>query len=423
MIQLLIILYGEEVARRRWRGLLALGLVWIGIGTFLFVDALDGKLIIAAEYFTIPLLLDAVVTLAAAYAGPRSRRPLRLAKSGFFVAISLLILCKPWGSGVTIGILVGTVLVLDASWRAFSAYMVRFAGWRRTIALAAFEFLMGAWSFVPWPSQWQGEVGMDVGSLIIVAGASVVGVARRLKRLPPGAPISRVLTEGWPAEDAAHEGAGHEGAERGKLTVHVWTPTGGLAPLRHTVERYIAATDEQGFVSTGHSALEAGDFYISHYPAEEPDRSAVDFSKALRATKENDLAGRWQPSYAVESAGWCASTVQVEFHGLKVGAVRSFFATYRQDATYNLTSRNCSTVVAKALDLALEGAFAGQAGSPRFFLRLILQPELWAAGMVRERALTMTWTPGLVLDYARALSALLEWRTTTSAAKFRHAAS
>ncbi len=34
-------------------------------------------------------------------------------------------------------------------------------------------------------------------------------------------------------------------------TVHVWTPTGALAPVG--IRRYVAAFDENGRVSTGHA--------------------------------------------------------------------------------------------------------------------------------------------------------------------------
>ena len=171
MVGLLLILIGERAVRRKWRSLMALGLLWTAFGTFLFVDAIDEELRIPPALFTIPLLLDAAVTLSAAFSGPPARRYLRLTKCGVFVAVSLLILLRPLGSGFTIGLLVGTLLVLDGSWRAASAYVVRFSGWRRSIALAVFEILMGLWSFIPWPTHWEGEVGMDVGNLIIVTGA------------------------------------------------------------------------------------------------------------------------------------------------------------------------------------------------------------------------------------------------------------
>ena len=42
------------------------------------------------------------------------------------------------------------------------------------------------------------------------------------------------------------------------------------------------------------------------------------------------------------------------------------------------------------------------------FLALLVNPELWVAAMLRARAKSVTWTPGLVLDYARALGVIVE---------------
>jgi len=286
--------------------------------------------------------------------------------------------------------------------------VVRFAKWRRSLLAAGFEFVIGIWSFIPWPTQWEGEVGIDVGTLMIVGGASLVGLAVRLRRLPPGMPLARLFSDGWPSETHEHDASAEGGApSTGSVTVHVWTPTGGLAPLRRGVARYVAALDEKGVISTGHAALEAGpDIYISHYPAVEIDRDQAEFARTLRATADNDVPGKFQPSYAYESAEWCDSTRQIVLAGLDVAALREFWQDYRQDTTYNLTNRNCSSSVAKALDAALEGVFADYA-SPWFLLRLLILPELWTAGVMRRRAEAMAWTPGFVLDYARSLTAVL----------------
>ena len=44
--------------------------------------------------------------------------------------------------------------------------------------------------------------------------------------------------------------------------------------------------------------------------------------------------------------------------------------------------------------------------------KLMSTPELWVALQLRKRAETMAWTPGLLLDYARALSMLADPRPT-----------
>jgi hypothetical protein len=99
--------------------------------------------------------------------------------------------------------------------------------------------------------------------------------------------------------------------------------------------------------------------------------------------------------------------MKVAIPGLDADALRRFWEVYGADTTYNLTSRNCSSTVATALDAGLEGILAPFAGRPYVLLRLLFSPELWIAGQLRRRAATMAWTPGIVLDYARALSYLV----------------
>jgi hypothetical protein len=201
------------------------------------------------------------------------------------------------------------------------------------------------------------------------------------------------------------------------LTVHVWTPVGsakGEARRQLIVDRYIAAVDRNGVISTGHAALESPEgIYISLYPGVEIDRSPDDFARLLRATRENDVPGLFQPDYPTESKAWCPSTVQVRIRNYDPARLRRFWDTYRQDTTYNLTYRNCSSSVSRALEAAIEGASArvwGRLGGWRPFLRVIATPELWVAAQLRKRAATMAWTPGLTLDYARALSMLADPR-------------
>ena len=100
-------------------------------------------------------------------------------------------------------------------------------------------------------------------------------------------------------------------------------------------------------ISTGHAALElAPDIYISHYPAHEVDHSPEEFARLLRATPENDVTGRFQPSYAFELADWCPADAHVAFHTYDAAKLRAHWDAYRADDTYNLTNRNCSVTVA-----------------------------------------------------------------------------
>ncbi|MGH6861010.1 MAG: hypothetical protein ACRECY_12175, partial [Phyllobacterium sp.] len=66
----------------------------------------------------------------------------------------------------------------------------------------------------------------------------------------------------------------------------------------------------------------------------------------------------------------------------------------------------------------LEGAsYSGHLWRDLF--KLSSNPQFWLLRLVRGRAETMTWTPGLVLDYARLLHSVVEhgdrrWRSKFS---------
>ncbi|MFG1463898.1 protease [Xanthobacter sp. DSM 24535] len=417
MIQVFLLVLGARLVRRRWWVLALTGALWLTLGLLFFADAFIDEIRIPPTFFALPLLIDGSASLVTFLGGIGGTRPLRLAKGLVFLVIGLLLIDAPWHSDMIIGFLVGGFLIADATLRGVSAVVVRFSGWRMSLVAAGVEFLLGLWSLVPWPTQWQAEVGADVGQLIMVSGFGICALALRIRHLPEDMPISTILSRGWPRMDwsnalqsgaTAADGQPMEETERDTVIVHVWTPTGHMVSLNHGVSRYIAARDEKGIISTGHAALELPpDVYISHYPGQEIDRSPSDFSRVLRATSDNDVSGVFQPSYVQESADWCPSTFEVRLAGLNGAAVREFWTQYRCDTTYNLTNRNCSSVVAKALDAGVEGVFEEQARSFLFVLRLAFSVELWIAGMLRHRAGAMAWTPGLVLDYARALSVLI----------------
>jgi len=408
MLELFLLFVGTRFIRRKWWVVGLAGLLWMALGAFFFADAFIDEIRIPPTYFAIPLVIDAVLTLGLALLTKAPGRPVRFVRAALFLGLVLLLVDAPWHSDMIIGLLVGTFLIVDAAWRGASACIVRRAKWQISLAGAVFEFVMGVWSLSPWPTQWLGEAGADVGLLLIVSAINICNMAYRLRNLPPDVPVSQILMRGFPPLADAVSGSpdrSRRKRETASAIVHVWTPTGALVPLNRGISRYVAALDEKGVISTGHAALELPpDVYISHYPAIEIERSRAAFVRILRATPDNDMPGVFQASYQEESASWCASTVQVRLHGLDARAVRDFWAAYRMNKTYNLTDRNCSNAVAKALDAGLEGIFEAQARSPLFLIKLFLTPEIWVAGLMRRRAAATAWTPGIVLDYARVLS-------------------
>ena len=409
MIDIILLLLGGDYVRRRWALLAALGITWLAAGVWLCIDALDGVLYFPLEIFALLVLLESLIALTLARSGLSRAPRLRLIQASALALIALLIL-SPWSLGkMVLALLLAAAFALDGATRIVTAWHVRFPGWRVTLLGGVLLIVLAITVAAPWPIVYVDTVPYCIGVGLIFSGIIITRLAFRLRHWPPHSTLATQLVHRRTGADLELPPVPPTPPGHTPLVVHVWTALGtAVDPIhRPLLDRYIAAVDAKGTISTGHAALGlAPDVYISHYPAVEIDHSPTEFLHLFRATPDNDVPGRFQPSYAVESAEWCPATRHIAFRHFHPARLRAFWQVYRQDKTYNLTFRNCSSTVALALDCALEGSLARHGVGWYLMLRVLLVPELWAAAAVRQRARTMAWTPGLLHDYALAMRAL-----------------
>ncbi len=403
MVQLILLLLGVDYLRRRSRALAIAGMVFLLAGVVLFADALDGAVYFPLAVFAVLFVVEGLATLCVATTGVGGQRVLRYVKGGFVLLAGVLILAGDHHGHFVLSMIFGLLFLVDGLMQCLASYMVRYGRWRYVFAAGVAEILLAVFFFQPYPTHYVGTLPYCLGLFLFFAGLKLLSLAARVRRMSAnpafvpdpglgfapaaGAPASRRTV--WDGPPAPSEKA---------LTVHVWTPAGSAkAETRNypVVNRYIAAVDAHGVVSTGHAALESPEgIYVSLYPGVEIDHSPSEFGTLLRATAENDIPGVFQPDYATESKAWCPSTVQVRIRNYDPRKLGEFWEAYRRDTTYNLTHRNCSSSVSAALDAALDGAvgrLAGRGGG--VFLRLLLTPELWVASQIRKRATTMSTMP------------------------------
>lgn len=442
MIQLILLLLGADFIRRRWFMLSVIGVIWFALGLFLCVDALDGVLYFPLHYFGVVLLLESLATLALVSTGTGAQKGLRCVKGLLFMVISILILSEHHHSDFALAMLFGLAFTCGGLLQIVSATVVRFPAWRVAVAGGIVQLVIAVVFFQPYPTHYRGTVPFCIALGLMLTGFSLSWLAMRARRLPSEASVYQLLlrnaqrqfpldaglqtpigadpfakgsAKGGAAASHGDARSSTEGANADApddtLTVHVWTPSGSAKTptlRRPLIDRYIAAVDASGVISTGHAALEAPpDIYISLYPAVEVDRSPDQFARLLRASAENDIAGVYQPDYRTEAAAWCESTAKITFRAFDRQRLAQFWRDYRKVEIYNLTHRNCSSTVSLALEAALEGSIQMNGPGWLMFLRMLVTPELWVAGQIRRRATTMAWTPGLTLDYARALRAIV----------------
>ena len=411
MIRILFLFLGREIIQRHWKTLFVIGILWLLVGIAIFIDALDGRTLIHPHAFGYFLLPEALVSLLAAAGSEGTARRMRIVQGVALFAVALLIFTSSAASNFFLALVFGLCFLVDGGMRIASAWVVRYPRWKVGMAGGIFELLLAVATLQPWPTWYAGTVAANVGAVIVLTSLGIIHIALRIHKLEAGAPISRLFGRSNFLSAISTHKENDTPKKRGELIVHVWTPTGtAMTPLRQrAISRYIAAVDANGAISTGHAALELKpDIYISHYPAVEIDRSPNEFSRTLRATADNNIEGRFLPDYKFEAEDWCDSTVQVTIKNIDEDKLHAFWNTYKADNTYNLTNRNCSSAVADALDAALEGVYRHKRWPVFSAFRAIIYPELWAASLMRKRAETMAWTPGLVLDYARALSAIVD---------------
>jgi uncharacterized membrane protein HdeD (DUF308 family) len=399
MIRLIILLLGAKALHSQRRMLVLFGWFWIAVGALMLFDVLqDGRSVLALDALAVLLALEGLVAISAALVvGSSASRPVLLKGLGFLF-LAFLVLDVPADDNIVATLVFGSALLLDGAVRIASSTVIQHSRWK-TVALAGGgEILLSLMIFIGWPVPHRMTVPFCLGVMILLSGWALLRIARRLetfalnKNHEPAHPTSSGTDEATP------------------LTLYIWTPIGSAkdARRRYIVDRYIAAVDGNGNISTGHAALAlAPDVYISHYPLNDISQSAQDFRQLLHSGEKNNVDGRFLPDLQQEVAAWCPPDKKIQFYRYNPTALRAFWQRYHQDSTYNLTRRNCSTTVILALDSALEGVL-GDKHLWRRFLLLILDPNLWMLAVLRSRGESMTWTPGLVLDYARMLQQVTE---------------
>ncbi|MFL1547315.1 HdeD family acid-resistance protein [Pseudomonas sp. O39] len=421
MVRLVMLLLGVDYLRSNWHIMTTIGAIFALSGSIVFIDALDGALYFPISLFAWLLLIEGSATLIVAHSGIGGQRKLRYLKGFTFVIAASLILAGHHHGNFILSIIFGTLFLIDGLLQIISAYVVRYRTWRLAISGGVVELALAVFFFQPYPTNYIGTVPFCLGLGLFFAGWNMLIVSGRVRRMtsnPALTPHSAIYNpEQIEKEKEACTNLIEETSRA--LTIHIWTPVGvadGEVVHRPLIERYIAAVDKNGVISTGHAALEAPNgLYVSLYPAEDIDHSPDEFVRMLRATEDNNMPGEFQPDYLTESQAWCPSTVKVRIFNYDLQRLGEFWEEFRKDTTYNLTHRNCSSSVIQVLEAAVEGSVGRICGQYSLYRTLGIifgTPELWVAIQIRKRAQTMAWTPGLALDYTRALSMLVDPKPT-----------
>lgn len=416
MIQIVLLLFGVEFVQTKAKYLMLIGILWGVLGVSIFIDGLDGVTYFPLRVFGTLLFVESLVTLSIASSGVGAQKAVLYFKGAIFCSVSILILFNRAYSNLLLAIVFGFAFFVIGLFIISSAWVVRYPHWKNAMLGGIAQIIFAFFMFSPYPTHYKATVPVFLGTLMLISGINTARLALRARQISEGISIFDLLAPSDIQNDLTKHPVSLTSDSSnadfiGPLTVHIWTPVGtaNTSPIpRPVINRYIAAVDTDGVISTGHAALELSpDIYISLYPESDIDRSPSEFLNILKATQDNNVPGVFQPDYATEAANWCDSDRKVYLNQYNGMALLRYWKGYRMTTTYNLTYRNCSSSVAYALEASLEGVLSEQSKSWGSTLRTLFMPELWIAAQVRKRALSMAWTPGLVMDYARALRSIV----------------
>lgn len=409
MLQIAMLLFGAQFVKSKILYLLGFTSLWGATGILIFIDGLDGKIFDTFSYF---LLLESLTTLIVAPNGFGLQRNILFFKGGIFLfgAISALVNIK--FSNILLSITFGLTYFSVGFFNIASAWVVRFSHWKRAIIWGGIQILYSLFLL----QNYDYVISYFLGFIMITGSIRSIIVLIKVNSLDNKSAIFQLLNNSEQEYIAITNNAFSTNSIEDRnniqpLTVHIWTPIGSAASPhvpRPIINRYIAATDINGVISTGHAALELGsELYISLYPSEDIDRSPSEFIRTLKATPENNVLGRYLPDYKTEALEWCESNIKIEFTQYNALTLKQFWYHCYKKPIYNLTSNNCSSNTAYALEAALDGVLNKDNSSMCTFLKLMCSPELWVAAQIRHRAIMMAWTPGLTMDYSRTLHAIV----------------
>ena len=415
----LLLLGPGILLRSRW-ALIALGLALTVLGLAVVAQVWDPVTDVALEAAGWLLVVSGLGRMAFALFSSGSRPWLLILRGAVLVVLGIAIADFTGESGQALPWLFGVAMLLNGLYQAASALVIRYPRWGWFVGLGGLHLVAAGLLFFPFRHAVSWVVSAFLGGGLALLGITLLRTALRLERYLRTA-------RGGPAETAVryyldfhvarrfHEKylcgepspVDARGQVHGDLLVHIWTPitVSRLEQDSNLVSRYVVARDREGKFAVGHSALRMGDVYISHCDGN-PD--AFDSGDEVWQTlRSRDVMGVFLPSYEEEIAHYLEPSVTVRFKRFDEAQLRVFWALYRVVEDYNFTNRNCSVTVSMALEAALVGCLGSEKRIARL-LWLMTNKDLWVAHFIRWKAREMVWTPGLMLDYARALSRVVE---------------
>lgn len=412
MLRLLFLLMGGPALRASWPALLLAGLICLGASLGIVLESLyHGTLSVPLLLLGLFLTAEGLLQAWRARAGFDRGWPARINALALLL-LGAALLAAPHEKGDCVAWLFALAFFFDGGFRLISCGLMRCRRWHSKLAIGGGEWLFSLAIVANWPLSHRVLIPLGFALVLLGWACSLLQMSRQIRALPAETSVAALPLFTRKGVRKPHgfnyrHIACTQAPASVPLTIYIWTPlgSGSVAGRRPWFDRWVAAIDHRGKVSTGHTSLAMGDaLYVSFYPVEDMSCSLGGFLQMLHAREENDVAGFHQRSLEQEIKAWCLPDKRLTLTHYNQQALANYWASHGQDCRYNLTSRNCSTSVMQAIDVATEGLL-GLRGLRGY--AALLDPDFWLLSLIRSRAEGMTWTPGLVMDYIEVLRRVL----------------
>ena len=129
-------------------------------------------------------------SLAAGAAALGTARRLRLLKGLILSIMAVLIMMATRHSTFLLAMIFGLAFLVDGIVRIMIAGLLKFSGWRMSVALGALGIAFGVFHLQPWPTWYAGTVGYCIGMFLILNGANLALAGLRTRRLGAEVPAA-----------------------------------------------------------------------------------------------------------------------------------------------------------------------------------------------------------------------------------------
>ena len=421
-MNLALLLLGPDTLYKSRRYFIVIGCLLTLIGLSIVIDASDTVTLISLEAFGWVIVVIGLARMAFSIMSGGGGAPSFYNFQGvLFVILGFAIADFPHQSENAIPWMFAIVMLMNGFYQSFSSLIIRYPNWGWFLVSGIAHLIVGGLLLFEWKHVVYWVVPLFLGAGITLMGLTILRTTLRLGRYLKGSQagaseasvryfldfhVPGRFRRNYPMADPVEPP--DVSSTHGDLLVHIWTPT-TVAKSQvnpNIISRYVMAQDNDGKFAVGHSALEMEpDVYISHCDG---DPTAFDTGDEVWKTlRSKDAPGIFISSFKEEISSYVLPSASIRFRNFNAEQLRTFWAMYRSVDCYNFTNRNCSVVVALALEAALVGTFR-KGKRLRRILYLLTSKDLWVAHFIRWKAREAVWTPGLMLEYALALQRVVE---------------